>query len=184
MYLLEILQSRNDPEHLKSTLSLSANALLCAWACRSVFTSHLTSNPWFPNLMAHPCLLTHLFHQTHCKAEVVLVMVGGCVLSPACPWVVGHPMHSLDRAWGTATSPCSLDIHLFLLRQKSISVQLGQTPLVLHRTACTLQGTWHSGLLLGQCCSRKGAVFELQPHDTHSRSTRTLISSWGENLFQ
>lgn len=73
MYLLQILQIRNDPEHLKPTLFLPADILLCAQGFGSVFTSHSTSHSWFQNSVAHPCHLTHLFPQIFCKVEAVTV---------------------------------------------------------------------------------------------------------------
>lgn len=73
MHLLQILQIRNDPEHLKPTLFLPAATLLCAKGLGSVFISHLTSHSWFQNSMAQPYLLTHLFPQICCQMEAVAV---------------------------------------------------------------------------------------------------------------
>jgi len=119
-----------------------------------VVRSYLTSHPRFPNPTAHPCPTTHLFHQTHCEAEVVPVMVGGRAVSPARPRVVGHPLHSPDRAQGTTASPCSLDIHLCPIRgRKSMSLHPGQTPPGSHRTACPQRGTLPSHCLLSACAA-------------------------------
>lgn len=45
-----------------------------------------------------------------------------CAVSQAPLWVVGHPLHSLHWAQGTATSPCSLHRHLLLRGRKIISL--------------------------------------------------------------
>lgn len=134
MYLLQILQIRNNPEHLKPMLFLPAATLLSAQGLASVFTSHLTSHSWFQNSMAHFCLLTHLFSQICCKVEAVTVK------GKLSPQVVGH---TSDRAQGTATKPHFLNSHLLLLQgRKSMLFHPGQTP-----QCCTGQCV-HCALLL------------------------------------
>lgn len=109
MYLLEILQSRNDPEHLKSTLSLSANAL---WVCiyKSLDLKPLVSKPYGTSLSPHPFVPPNPLQSRGCAGyggrlcpEPCLPVGGGTPYAQPGP-STGH-RHFTMFSWHTPVSP-------------------------------------------------------------------------------